>query len=75
MTIHNTTPQYAADQNKYPLAKAARRLLEQETSSTRRWICSGCGTAHGSILPEECKNCGATALEFRYASSLDELPA
>lgn len=72
MNMQNTNPHYTADHNRYPLTEAARRLLEQEEQPAQHWICSGCGTAHGRILPEECKNCGATALEFQYSSPADE---
>lgn len=69
MFTQNTSQQYPAEQSAYPLSDATMRLLERRAEETRlmhRWICGNCGTAHGRILPEECKSCGATALEFQY---------
>jgi len=70
MIPYNASP-YSTDQNKYPIAHAAARLSEQSTPQTplsHHWICAGCGAAHAKILPEECQNCGATALEFEYSA-------
>ena len=54
------------------LSEAAAWLVAQrikEERSLRRWVCMGCGTTHTVILPEECKNCGTTALEFEYSAT------
>jgi rubrerythrin len=72
MLSHNTTPHHITNQQRHPLDAAAMRRLERPTQAelaTRHWICIGCGTAHSVILPEECQTCGATALEFEYASA------
>lgn len=70
MIQQNASP-YPTDQNKYPLAHAATRFSGQPTQEalpSHHWICAGCGMAHVRILPEECENCGATALEFEYSA-------
>jgi rubrerythrin len=73
MFIHNTNAiqQNIFDVNTYPLANATRRFLEEETTQgtlRQHWVCPGCGTTHADILPEECRSCGATGLEFQYST-------
>jgi len=51
-----------------PPRETPERLLEKKTPH-QHWICPGCGTTHAGMLPEECQSCGATWLEFEYASS------
>ncbi len=66
----NAMQQNSFDLNTYPLAEATRRFLEAETQSTshHHWLCPGCGTTHAGMVPEECRSCGATGLEFEYAA-------
>jgi len=72
MSIHNTNAiqQNTFDVHTYPLAHATRRFLEEEPQGMLRqyWVCPGCGTTHVEILPEECRSCGATGLEFQYSA-------
>ncbi|HLG77669.1 MAG TPA: hypothetical protein VKX46_14725 [Ktedonobacteraceae bacterium] len=71
MFIHNTNTiqQHTFDGNTYPLANATRRFLEETQSMPlQHWVCPGCGTIHADILPEECRSCGATGLEFQYSA-------
>jgi rubrerythrin len=84
MISHNTPQEYPVAQNRYHLADASMRRFAQPASSARQsrqprqtrqprhWVCSGCGTAHAGMFPEECLNCGATALEFEYTSPADQ---
>lgn len=60
-------PHQTLDLSPYPLAEATGCLIE-ETPLHQRWICPGCGTPYTVTLPEECQSCGATGLEFEYAS-------
>lgn len=72
MIPHNIPQQRATVQNKHSLADATLRLAEQQMKAaplTQHWVCTGCGTVHTRMLPEECAGCGATALEFDYSSS------
>ncbi len=70
--LNSRSPQQqATSQQPYPLIDAAVRRFEQQAKGSLRgheWICGGCGMTHSVILPEECENCGATALEFQYVS-------
>ncbi len=71
MLSHNTPQEYPTAQNRHRLAEASMRRFIQHSAASRHarhWVCTGCGTAHASMFPEECLSCGATALEFAYAS-------
>jgi len=61
------TSSYTTNQNQYPFAHLPEPSAPP-TQLSHYWICAGCGTKHARILPEECKNCGATALEFEYSA-------
>lgn len=70
MTNYNRTHQHIT-QHTYPMTGRVTYLLEgeaQETHPVYSWICENCGAAHAEKLPEECRSCGATALEFWYSS-------
>jgi len=66
----NAMQQNSFDVNVYPLADATRRFLDEEAQATssQHWLCPGCGTTHAGMLPEECRSCGATGLEFQYTA-------
>ena len=69
MVFHSSNTQ---QQHGHPLGDAVARLLarrSKEELSIYHWICAGCGTVYADILPEECKSCGATALEFEYSAT------
>jgi hypothetical protein len=71
MIPHTTPSSYATKQNSYALKGAGAPFFAQRTQEerlARHWICSGCETAYAGTLPEECENCGATALEFEYCA-------
>ncbi|HLI70928.1 MAG TPA: hypothetical protein VKV19_14315 [Ktedonobacteraceae bacterium] len=71
MGNYNTTHQHTMPENTGLLADAALYRFEQhvqEAPLAHCWICTGCGMVHAGSLPEECRNCGATGLEFQYSS-------
>lgn len=71
MINDNTTHQQAMPENMGFLADISLRHLGQPTQETPHahcWICTGCGMVHAGKLPEECRGCGATGLEFQYSS-------
>lgn len=69
MFPHSTPQQQGSQPNMPLLSDETRRFFEQTHTALlpHYWICTGCGTAHTRMLPEECRSCGATALEFEYA--------
>jgi rubrerythrin len=71
MLNSHSPQQHTTSEPAYPLTKAALRRFEQQELRGHHWVCGGCGMTHAVILPEECENCGATALEFQYASSTE----
>lgn len=75
MIPQNMPQQYTSAQNRYhPVHPSIHRSAQQRQPAhlDRHWVCTGCGTAHASMLPEECVNCGATALEFEYAPLFEQ---
>lgn len=67
MIHHSTTQNSATHSNQHSSEDAVRYLRSRGALLSNHWVCSGCGTPHEKSLPEECKSCGATALEFVYA--------
>jgi rubrerythrin len=71
MRDYYTTQQHLTNQQERHLARSATSLYNRSSRHalpTRHWSCTGCGTAHVGTLPEECVNCGGTALEFEYVT-------
>lgn len=71
MRNYYTTQQHPTSKQERRLANSATSLYgrsHQNALSVRHWSCAGCGTAHVGMLPEECMNCGGTALEFEYVT-------
>jgi len=69
MMNHHTTQQHSTNQSQRHLVNSASYPFDSSAQAAllaHYWSCTGCGTAHVRVLPEECINCGATALEFKY---------
>lgn len=71
MLNSHSPQQHTTSQHTYPLTDEAMHRFEQRAHRGHQWVCGGCGMTHAVILPEECESCGATALEFQYASSTE----
>lgn len=72
MISRSTTQQHLTHQSGHFLEDATAYLValrSKEELSIRHWVCVGCETVHTGIFPEECENCGATALEFAYSAT------
>lgn len=66
-------PAHTCDLHVSPLAETTVHTPPAEPSR-QHWICSGCGTTHAVVLPEECQGCGASGLEFAYTSPTHQEP-